>query len=246
MVLGDGNLNVRTRLKDGKYPYVSAELQVKHSLAQKDYCYHKAALVRSMFGGKFALREGVTVVAGKPHKWVSFSKSNSYFRNLRSIMYPEGRKRITQQALDMLSPQGIAIWYMDDGSCRVNVGEKTGLVTSCSTSIATMCSESECEQIVLYFGRTHDIEFRPRVSKQQPEGRRYYVEANTANSQKFARLVAPYVIPSMLYKLAHVANLNTHECSAPLMTCEHCGNPTFKANRLKGMCTACYTKRHRG
>jgi len=245
MVFGDGHISVRKRLKSGKYEYESSELVIKHSVAQQDYCLHKAALVRGIFGGKFTVRNGVTKLNEKEYYWVHFTKSHSYFRILKSLLYPEGKKRFTRQALEMLTPAGIALWYMDDGNARTNLSDKTGFVSSCSTQIATMCSKEEVDEIVNYFLRVHEIEFKVRFDRRQTEGKQYYIEANTANSQKFARLIKPYVIPSMLYKLAHVANLNTHECKAPVLKCSVCGNPTFTANRRKSMCSACYSRQNR-
>lgn len=245
MVFGDGHISVRKRLKSGKYEYESSELVIKHSAAQQDYCLHKAALVRGIFGGKFTVRNGVTELNGKKHYWVHFTKSHGYFRILKALLYPEGQKRFTRQALEMLTPAGIALWYMDDGHARTNISEKTGLISSCSTQIATMCSEAEVLEIIEYFARVHQIEFKARCDPRRAEGKQFYIDANTAHSQKFARLIKPYVIPSMLYKLAHVANLNTHECKAPVLKCSSCGNPTFTANRKKGLCSACYTRQNR-
>lgn len=244
MALGDGYLSVRQRLKDGKYPYWKSELVVVHSAAQADYCAHKASLVRRIFGGECRVHDTAATVKGKTYGQVRFTKSNPYFKTLHSVMYPEGRKTYTRRVLDLLTPHGIALWYMDDGSCHVNLNDRTGVVSSTNTSIATMCSSEEAQVICDYFAAKHEIEFKIRTRKASPEDRQCFVVANTANGQKFARLVQPYIIPSMLYKLAHVANLNTHECRAPVMTCVNCGAPTFKANRLKGMCTTCYTRQY--
>lgn len=206
MVLGDGYLNVRTRLNQGKYRYESSAIRLKHSVKQIDYLRYKAEILRRMFGGKVTIGFEDTRIGERVHKMCYVDKSNTYFRVLRSFMYPEGKKQFTRRVLDMLTPHGIAIWYMDDGSAGVN-RNKSGWVTSCYTNLSTHCTEAEAVVICDYFREVHEIEFRKGYEKG-----RYIVRANTAASQKFARLVEPYVIPSMRYKLAHVANLHLHEC----------------------------------
>lgn len=132
-------------------------------------------------------------------------KSHRYFRILKSAMYPNGKKRFTRRVLDMLSPHGIALWYMDDGSAAVN-RNKHGWISSCYTNLYTYCSEEEALDICAYFKEKHDIEFRIGHEKSG-----CLLRANTEASRRLAKLVYPYIIPSMMYKLAHVANLNLHE-----------------------------------
>lgn len=244
MVLGDGYLNVRKRLQSGKYEYMSSEIAIKHSVAQVDYCQHKLDVLKGIFPNnnphlKYA---DTTLSNGNSYRQCSFSLSNPYFRVLKGMMYPEGKKTYTQHVLDMLTPQGIAIWYMDDGSSHRN-HTKEGWVSSVSTSIATMCSRQEVETIINYFLNEHGIEFKPRFRKASPEDRGWFIEANTKASRIFATLIAPYIIPSMLYKLSHVADLKLHECqtSKEAFKCKSCGTEDSKGS-AKGLCRNCYKK----
>lgn len=210
MVLGDGYLNVRNRLKSGKYKYESSELVVVHSVKQRDYCLHKADLVRRIFGGKFSVTERSAHLSnGKSYPLVGFSKSNTYFRILKKLMYCDNMKTITTQVLHMLTPHGIAIWYMDDGHARVNIN-KDGYVSSCSTDWSTCCSQEEAITICEWFKAQYDLNFKPYPTKG-----RFSIRCNTADSHNFARLIEPYIIPSMRYKLQHVADLSLHERRAP-------------------------------
>lgn len=210
MVLGDGYLNVRNRLKDGKYKYESSELVIVHSVKQKDYCLHKADLVRRIFGGNFSLTNRTAKLSnGKCYQLIGFSKSNKYFRILKKMMYVDREKRITPQVLNMLTPHGIAIWYMDDGHARVNIN-KNGYVSSCSTDLSTCCSQEEAIATCNWFKEVYDINFKPYPTKG-----RFSIRCNTDDSHKFARIVEPFIIPSMRYKLQHVADLKLHERQAP-------------------------------
>ena len=232
MVLGDGYINTT----NGK-----RELSVLHSLAQRDYCEHKAALVKQTLGGSFSVREYANGPEGK-YRAVKFVSSNAYWGNLKSWVYLSGKKTFTRKVLDMLTPEGIAIWYMDDGSSRTNAN-KDGWVKSVSTSIATMCSESECVVICDYFREVHDIEWKIRCRKGSPLDKAFYIECNTAQSRKFVLLIQPYIIPSMLYKIAHVADLSSHECRAPVGKCVKCDAPIYEFRRT-GLCGACYSRRY--
>lgn len=232
MVLGDGYVNTT----NGK-----RELSVLHSLAQRDYCEHKAALVRQTLGGAFNVREYANGPGGK-YRAVKFVSSDAYWGNLKDWCYPHGVKTFTRKVLDMLTAEGIAIWYMDDGNARRNTN-KEGWVKSVSSNIATMCSESECVVICDYFREVHGIEWKIRCRKGSPADRAFFIECNTAESRKFAELIRPYVIESMLYKLSHVADLGSQECRAPVGKCAQCG-ATIYEHRRTGLCGSCYSRRY--
>lgn len=239
MVFGDGYLNVRHRLKDEKYKYESSELVIVHSVQQRDYLIYKSELVRKIFGGNHTIREKTIALAnGKTYFGCGFSKSNKYFRILKRIMYPNNKKTITSQSLNMLTAHGIAIWYMDDGHARRNINNQ-GFVSSVSTNIATCCPEDEASLICKWFKELYDIQFKPF-----PEKGSFSIRCNTQESHKFARLIEKFIIPSMRYKLAHVADLNLHERQAPTGICI-CGDVIY-GNRHKGLCGVCYMKQYRG
>jgi hypothetical protein len=232
MILGDGYVNTT----NGKH-----ELSVLHSVAQRDYCEHKAGLVKKTLGGAFNVREYANGPEGK-YRAVKFVSSHPYWANLKSWVYPNGVKTFTRKVLNMLTPEGIAIWYMDDGHARIN-RNKDGWVTSTATNIATMCSESECMVICDYFREVHQIEWKIRCRKGSPPDKAFSIECNTTNSRKFAELVRPYIIPSMLYKLAHVASLDSHECRTPVGNCVECSAVIYD-HRRTGLCSTCYSRRY--
>lgn len=236
MVAGDAFLNVRERLQSGKYPYTSAEMLVRHSVQQRAYCEHKLALCRQLLGTKATLRE-FKHGPGKRYDGVGFTVSNPYFKMLKGWTYTGGVKTFNEVWLSHLTPEGIALWYMDDGSARRNYN-KGGRVSSVATDIATCCTKPEADLICDWFADAHKVRFRPFKSKGS-----WSVQANTENSRLFAHLVQPYIIEPMLYKLAHVADLSSHECRAPIGTCVQCDAPIFD-NRRKGLCTACYSRKY--
>ena len=241
MALGDAFLNVRYRVRDGKYPYISSEMRILHSVSQLDYCEHKAGLIKKHLGGNFSITFGMHGPE-KKYRYCAFSVSHPYFKQIREWMYPGGIKTISERILTMLNPEGIAIWYMDDGHARMNRNTE-GWISSVSTSIATMCNKEEAEIIQKYFKDEYGICFNLRFDKRCREGKQWFIETNTQGSREFIGLVQPYIIPSMMYKITHVANLGLHEHRAPLAHCVKCSAPIYD-NRRKGLCPRCYSRRY--
>lgn len=241
MGLGDAHINVRYRMHNKLYPYVSSEMRILHSIHQLDYCQHKAGLVRQHLGGNFSVTFGMHG-PDKKYRYCAFSVSNPYFRQIKQWLYVGKVKTFSRHALDMLTPEGIAIWYMDDGSAQYN-RNKEGWISSVSTSIATMCSHDEAIIIQNFFKEEYGILFNLRFDKRRPDGKQWFVEANTNNSKEFVGLIQPYVIPSMLYKIAHVASLGLHENRAPLAFCVKCSSPIYDSRHIE-LCHRCYSRRY--
>lgn len=236
MIAGDAYVNVRKRLKSGKYPYVSSEMRVLHSTQQRAYCEFKCALVNKLLLTNATVREVANGPGGK-YRAAHFTVSHPYFKMLKGWTYTGGVKTFNQVWMDHMTPEGVALWYMDDGHARRNYN-KDGRVTSVATNIATCCTIEEAELICRWFMDVHKIKFKTFREKGN-----WSVQANTENSRLFAHLVNPYIIESMRYKLAHVADLNSHECRAPTGKCVTCDAPLYD-NRRKGLCSTCYSRRY--
>jgi hypothetical protein len=212
MALGGGHVRVRKRLNNGKYPFEERVLRVLHSTNQRAYCEFKAGLIEKAFGR----RVSVTTVKNGPggrYSAAQFTFSHPYCGQLRQWCYPGGRKTFTRKTLEMLTPLGLAIWYMDDGHARRGYTAGTW-VTSCSTDIATMCSEGEALTIKDWFKDEYGIAFNVRFDKRCNDGSQYFVQANTAASREFVGVIRPHIPECMLYKISHVADLSSHECRA--------------------------------
>lgn len=238
MIAGDAYVNVRQKMQSGKYPYTSSEMQVLHGSQQRAYCEFKCDLANRLLNRNSTVRRGKNG-PGRKYDAYRFSVSHPYFKVLRRWCYPNGKKTFNQVWLDHMTPEGIALWYMDDGHARRNINAK-GRISSVSTNLATCCTDAEAELICRWFSDVHKIRFTTF-----PEGSGRSLRANTENSRLFAHLVQPYVIEPMLYKLSHVADLNSHECRAPIASCASpdCQNPIFDIRR-KGLCSACYSRRY--
>lgn len=238
MVLGDAYLNVR--LRENKY--WNSEMVIAHSIKQFDYLQYKSELVRRILGGNYSIKtfENFLPKTGKSYKMCRFSVSNKYFKTLKGMMYPDGKKRYSKRVLDMLTPHGVALWYMDDGSAGRN-HNKSGSVSSVYTTIATYCTEIEAQNICDFFKNHFGIAFR--IGYEKAKGS-YIVRANTTETKRFAELIKQYIIPSMQYKLSHVQDLFWHERQTPLkksFECIDCGSIDQKG-AAKDRCRKCYKK----
>lgn len=235
MALGDGYVQVRQ-----PYRKVICTLRILHGSNQRAYCEWKAERLGWALGGK---QFNVTQVKNGPggrYAAYQFTAADPYFGQVRSWLYPNGKKTFTRRVLDMLTPEGLAIWYMDDGHAQRFTNTK-GFVSAVSTSIATMCSEAEVMVVCDWFKARFDLNFKIRFRKSGTPGKQFFIECNTGESHKFASIVAPHIPESMLYKLAHVASLNSHECQTPVAFCD-CGNSIYAHSRRGGLCLSCYSR----
>lgn len=192
MILGDGYI----RHQNKRY-----SLAIEHSSKQKEYLEVKLATVFSIFGGKkpaIYYRERYDKRTDKIYKQVSFVKQHKYFNALRRVIYPKDKKTYTRRMLDYLTPEGIAYWYYDDGNLKKNVSRVTGKVTSIQLTISTYCSKEQAQVCVDYFKDVWDIEFR--IHQRKKTGM-CVICANSKEGNKFLKLIKPYYIHSMRYKI---------------------------------------------
>lgn len=242
MAIGDGYVQVRNR-RNGNSIYQAREMKVVHAASQRAYIEHKASRLGWALGGRqIKVHDGLTELkaTGKSYPHCRFTVSHPYFGQVHRVLYPDGKKTFTAQLLDYLNIESIALWYMDDGSARRNTNSK-GFVTSVATDIATECTEPEADLLVEWFLDEHGVPFKKRFRKQTG---RWSLQANTEGSRLFGDLVQPFIVPPMLYKLAHVADLRSHECGTPVGSCTECGKTIYE-NRRNGLCVACYSVQYR-
>jgi hypothetical protein len=100
-------------------------------------------------------------------------------------LYINGKKTVTREYLDLLSPLGLAVWYMDDGSER-------GMWSTHSFS------KQENEIICTYLKEKWNIDsYVYWVEKKDL----YCILIHNRSLQILRNIIKPYIIPSMLYKI---------------------------------------------
>lgn len=117
----------------------------------------------------------------------------------------EGRKKISPSYLKELSPLGLAIWWMDDGSLCNSKGNRWG-------KLCTECFNYE-EHILLqkYFKEKWDIDVK--ITKEK--NKYYFINFNATALRKLISIIYKYVleVPCMVYKIDmdYKNNLNLGE-----------------------------------
>jgi len=189
MTIGDGSLYVRRdiRSKTGFHQ----RLQIRHSIKQIEYTVHKAKLIKELLGGNIPT---VTKFNNSGYPGVRFCKSNRWFRYLYNFIYIEGKKTFTRKMLDFLTPEAIAIWYMDNGG--LSLKKRNGKIHARELFLNTHISKEENQIIINYFKEIWNIEFKAVLNNKS-----YRLRCGTKEALKFTKIIKPFIIPSMFYKI---------------------------------------------
>jgi hypothetical protein len=139
MVMGDGCLRVRKRYESGRENQTVTLLQISHSIKQVDYLRYKAERVSNILGGRSKVTYYDVKLKGHSaaYKMARTIKVSKYFEQLRGWIYPTGKKEINSRVLDMLTPEGLTLWYLDDGHTKWS-WNKEGNITA-AQSLWAVC-----------------------------------------------------------------------------------------------------------
>jgi len=121
---------------------------------------------------------------------------------LREVVYQgDGKRHLSWDYLKGLTPFALAVWFMDDGCFTIRskgLQERTrggsGRIEVCVEAM----SPGSRERLVQYLRDTQGLDVKLRVRGAQ---RVVMLKFTTSASEKFQKLVAPYIHPSMAYKL---------------------------------------------
>lgn len=193
-LLGDSWLS-KTKKGRRKNSYMG----VCHSEKQVNYLNHKFEILKeigvSKIYNKSYLRENKKI---KSQEFVT--KSLPQLTKLRKELYPKNKKKITKKYLDKLDNIGLAYWIMDDGSLSWHKrNRKNGKIYStCEFYLAVNCFNlNEIEIIKEWFIENYKV--NPKV-RYHSSSKSFYIIFNRLDYQKIAKLINPYILPSMKYK----------------------------------------------
>ena len=165
-----------------------------HCEAQTDYNIWKFVTLSSVFKLKhYYIRTKNGVVS-------SFSSSvDERLMDYRKLFYTKegsNRKYITRECLDMLDPLGLAVFYQDDGS--YDFGSK--MIT-----IAVCVHDKEVQEVMCkYFKEVWGLTMNVYKSGNDEFRSVFDVES----SDKFLKIIEPYVHNCLRYKLGHLESSN--------------------------------------
>ena len=188
----DRNLLIAMAIGDG-YLTKTGQLEIGHSVKQLDYLNYKLNLIKS-----FCKPDPINCKTNK-YNYVlhRFStKTYSFLKVLRRVLYKDGKKTISRKLLNRLSPKEIAIWWMDDGSMSKKINKNTGNINGLVFTLST-CTTKEQNQIIIdWFREEYNIIFGQRKMKDN-----YALICGTKEGKKLSFLLKDYIIPSLQYKI---------------------------------------------
>ncbi len=178
-LLGDGGLNAT----GGGEKY---RFSVTHSQAQKEYLFWKynflKKYVRSVPKFQFA-----------NNSWRFSTLSNEAFTKLRRLFYRGKQKVIPNCVKSVLGhPQTLAVWYMEDGNIRREYGNIYGCILNSHSF-----TKKDNQKLSQWLKELYGLE----ANLQKNHGKyRLYIRATSW--RRFIRIIAPYVVQAMRYKLS--------------------------------------------
>lgn len=111
------------------------------------------------------------------------------FMPYRTLFYPRGKKIVPGNVGDILTPLGLAVWFMDDGSIKSHQSRGRIINTHSFT-------KAEVVQLCDVLHAKFKLDAWPRY---QRDGTQIYISGKSADTLQ--QLLDPYVIPMMRYKL---------------------------------------------
>jgi len=113
-LLGDGSIYRPTDTTRG--------FSIIHSITQSDYFEFKKMLLNNIFKESKSTKGGFD--GSKQNRRGNSIVNYSISKFISDYCEVDNKKKITKQWVDELSPLGLAIWYMDDGSCNFNTNQR--------------------------------------------------------------------------------------------------------------------------
>lgn len=183
VVIGDGYLKASPGCK-------TVSLVINHTARQRDYLEHKASLIGNALN---CSPPEVKAFDNSGYPGVRLHKSHRYFRVLRNWLYRDTRKQLSR-VIRYLTPQGLALWYMDDGG--LGTGYRRGRVHRIETFLNCHTSKEEAAKIADAVFDRFGIRFAPVAN-----GGSYRLRCGTREGRRFAQIIAPFIVDGMRYKI---------------------------------------------
>lgn len=187
LVLGDGHITKRESM-----------LEITHGYKQKFYLDYKINLLKRLLH-----RDYISTYhrQDSKHNEYKLSVASRYYRILRKWIYPNGQKYYSKELLNYLTPEAIALWWMDDGSVGIDRRKSTGKITAYSCHFYIYASKEETDNIINMFKEKYNINFYPIKRIDSHGNETFMLKCRTKEGRKFSDLIRPYILPEFSYKL---------------------------------------------
>ena len=186
-LMGDGCLSPNLRGRAG------TRFRMGHGARQSAYLDWKVSLLGNISHSRTVNAKAAVFADFRPLPELA---------ELREVIYgDDGKKHFTWDYLKSLTPLALAVWYMDDGGFTVRskgVQERTRGGTGRIEICVEAMSPGSQNRLVQYLEGTYGLEVKLTARGARKVS---VLQFTTAASEKFQKLVAPHIHPSMDYKL---------------------------------------------
>lgn len=184
-LLGDGCLET---INSGR----TYRLKIEHYLKQKEYLNWKYEIFKPWVLTPPRIRRKLSYGAERDYYSLS-TLSHSAFRFYGQQFYGSGKKSIPKVIHKLLTPLALAVWFMDDGSIKSN--HHKALVIH-----AQSFSQDDLQKMINVLEKKFGVKAKLR-KRRDGSGFVLYILSETI--EKFVKLVKPYILPSLSYKLGN-------------------------------------------
>ncbi|MGH8968801.1 MAG: intein-containing recombinase RecA [Actinomycetes bacterium] len=186
-LMGDANLSPNRRGRHG------VRFRMGHGAKQAGYLDWKVSLLGNIPSSRR--------VNGKGAVFADFTPLPELGELQQVVYFGDGKKHLTWDYLKALTPLALAIWYMDD-ACFTLRSKGLQDRTQGGTGRVEICVEAMSagsrERLVDYLQGTYGLDCKLIASGAR---RKAVLQFTTAATTRLQELVAPFVHPSMDYKL---------------------------------------------
>jgi hypothetical protein len=188
-LLGDARLECRSV---GVRSPITARFRAHHGFKQKEYVFWKYEILKNL-----VLKEPREISWNNPKRdlhevsWYFHTKSLQELGTLYHYFYKNRIKILPESIFEILNPQMIAIWFMDDGS---NNGA-TGTLNTHSFSMEDQL------RIVDFFKNRFEI-----YATIVKDRNKFKIQFGRFEFPKLILLIQSYITPSMNYKIVYPRN----------------------------------------
>ncbi len=184
LILGDGHLET---LNNGR----TYRLKVEHSLKQREYLDWLYSNFKKWINTTPKIRKRTSL--GKIIETYGFTTYTSGILRFYAQQFYRNKKKIIPKMIDkIITPQSLAIWFMDDGSIKSKT-HKTLLIHTHGYS------KNDLLLIIKVLKKKFGLKIG--LQKQYNKWRLYIYSESVDN---FKKIISPYILPSMQYKLGNI------------------------------------------
>ena len=202
MLLGDGTLSIDKRSNGIANKSRSIRLSFTQGEKQTEYFNYKVHLLNSEYVTTQEQKSGYV-----PNNKVNVCSIPNDYLIMQSLyddksIDEDGHLVLTEKFCEKLTPLSLAIWYMDDGTCRHLNNEVYKSNTKQSPAIEISSNSFNLEEVELLSKVLWKFNIDNSIKTINRNGKTYLANYITVKgTPDFMRLIAPYVPENMRYKL---------------------------------------------